>query len=350
LTLFPAIANAQAAEPLTFRERAHDFGIVIESAGPVSHEFTFTNTSPRPVKVVSVIASCGCTTPGWTKEPVAPGKTGTVQASFHPAGRPGYFNKTLTVVTDANAATLVLQLTGTVENDAATNNSEFTVATGSLRLKSKSFSMGPVYVNTEATVRDFPVFNAGDTPVKVLGVTAPDYIKVDILPPVLVAGQAGLVQFTYDGRKRNTYGFLSDNIQFSTDDSIEPVKSFTLFASLEDYFPTPSAEELKTAPIAMVAEPTIDAGHYPPGATLERSVTIYNRGKKELKIKALVGNCSCITAVADKKSLRAGDSTKIHIQFKPQTRGGTQQKAVNIYTNDPRTPVQTVSVSVFVNN
>lgn len=348
--LFPALALAQAVDPLTFRDRVHDFGQVVEANGPVSYDFAFTNTSPRPVTIVNVVASCGCTTPGWTKEPVAPGKTGIVKASFHPAGRPGYFNKTLTVVTDANAASLVLQLTGTVVGGTPAYVNEFPVTLGNMKLKSKSFAMGIVFANAAAAVKDFTVMNGGDVPLKFLGATAPDYIKVDFLPSSLEPGKLGLVQLTFDGTKRNTYGFISENIQLLTDDPKEPQKSITVFASLEDYYPPLTADDIKTAPLAMLAEQTIDAGQYPPGATLERSVALYNRGKKELKIKALVGNCSCITAVADKKALKAGDSTQIRIQFKPQTRGGTQQKAVNIYTNDPRTPVQTVSVSVFINN
>ena len=42
-------------------------------------------------------ASCGCTSPSYTKQPVAPGETGTVTVTFNPAGRPGRFTKTLMV-------------------------------------------------------------------------------------------------------------------------------------------------------------------------------------------------------------------------------------------------------------
>src|SRR5262245_39885730 len=60
---------AQQAEPLLFNEKIHDFGTIREDAGPADFEFTFTNNSGLAVTVVSVQASCGCTTPGWTKEP-----------------------------------------------------------------------------------------------------------------------------------------------------------------------------------------------------------------------------------------------------------------------------------------
>ena len=97
LTVLTVSLFAQVAKPLQFREESFDFGSVKENGGPVMHEFNFTNNSGRHVKVLTVQASCGCTTPAWTKEPIAPGKTGFIQASFNPKGRPGYFNKSLTI-------------------------------------------------------------------------------------------------------------------------------------------------------------------------------------------------------------------------------------------------------------
>src|SRR6478609_4407963 len=83
--------TAQQVEPLIFREKSFNFGQITEDGGNADHEFVFTNTSPRPVSILSVQASCGCTTSGWTKQPIAPGKTGSISASFDPKGRPGYF-------------------------------------------------------------------------------------------------------------------------------------------------------------------------------------------------------------------------------------------------------------------
>ena len=78
------IGHAQLAEPLFFNEKIHDFGEVVETTGPVDFEFTFTNNAARPVKIISVQASCGCTTPGWSTDPVAVGSKGFIKASFDP--------------------------------------------------------------------------------------------------------------------------------------------------------------------------------------------------------------------------------------------------------------------------
>ncbi len=108
VVLMANLSRAQTLEPLIFREKIYDFGEIQESRGNADHEFVFTNNAGRPVKILNVAASCGCTTPGWSKDAVAVGKTGFIKASFDPKGRPGYFNKTLTVLTDLDPNPMVL--------------------------------------------------------------------------------------------------------------------------------------------------------------------------------------------------------------------------------------------------
>src|SRR5690349_3592189 len=94
LTSLPAVA--QQAPQLQFGEETYNFGTIGELKGPVVHEFVFTNNSSRPVKILKVQASCGCTTPAWSKEIVKPGGQGFIQARYDPKGRPGFFTKSLT--------------------------------------------------------------------------------------------------------------------------------------------------------------------------------------------------------------------------------------------------------------
>ncbi len=347
--LAPLSLTAQSTEPLVFREKAYDFGSIEEVNGNVDHEFVFTNRSSRPIRIVTVNPSCGCTTPGWTKEPVAPGKTGFVKVSFDPKGRPGYFNKTLNVVIDAEPPTIVLQIKGNVTRLVAGGDKEFPVAMGSMRLKSKTFSMGTAYLNLEPALKIFPFMNGGNKPLKLSATQRPTYVTIELPPQPIEPGHEGYIKIYYDAKERGTFGFANDNITITTNDAVEPTKSISLFATIEEYYPTPTAEELSTAPQAVLTETSLDFGQFPSGTSLERRVTLVNKGKKELLIKAIQGNCPCIKAEAFKKSLRSGDSTQIKILFTPQTRGGTQQKAVTIYTNDPRNPVQLVSVSAVVN-
>ena len=109
----PAAATTTLTpENVAFKSDTYDFGSIEE--GPAAeHVFVFTNTGKEPLVIQRVQPSCGCTTPDWTKEPVAPGKTGMIKASYGTQGRPGHFEKTMTVFT--NAGTKMVTFKGSVE-------------------------------------------------------------------------------------------------------------------------------------------------------------------------------------------------------------------------------------------
>jgi hypothetical protein len=107
-----AAVAAQNPDAIKFESEVHDFGTVPE--GPAAeYEFKFTNTGKEPIVIQRAQPSCGCTTPSWSKDPVLPGKTGAIKASYGTQGRPNSFNKTITVFT--NVGTKVLTIKGNVE-------------------------------------------------------------------------------------------------------------------------------------------------------------------------------------------------------------------------------------------
>jgi hypothetical protein len=108
----PSDASSQNAENMKFVSEVHDFGTIPE--GPnAEYEFVFKNTGKEPIIIQRAQASCGCTTPSWTKDPILPGKTGSLKASYGTQGRPNAFTKTITVV--SNVGTKVLTIKGNVE-------------------------------------------------------------------------------------------------------------------------------------------------------------------------------------------------------------------------------------------
>lgn len=103
---------ALAQGKLKFKEETREFG-KIQQGKPVTHEFVFTNTGNAPVVISNATATCGCTTPEWSKEPILPGKTGIVKATFNAAVM-GQFNKPVTVYTNAETPTVTVYLKGEV--------------------------------------------------------------------------------------------------------------------------------------------------------------------------------------------------------------------------------------------
>lgn len=118
MLLFVGMVTLQAQsikQPIpVFGKTVHDFGKINESAGNASCVFTFTNKGSAPLLLQSVTASCGCTTPEYTKEPVLPGKQGSIKVIYAAAGRPGVFNKEITIHTNVPDTTYKLTIKGEV--------------------------------------------------------------------------------------------------------------------------------------------------------------------------------------------------------------------------------------------
>lgn len=110
-----SFANAQSKDSAEFKfegSETFDFGEIPQGV-PATHEFVFTNIGKTPLVISMVDKSCGCTTPKWTTEPVLPGKSGMVSATYNAAGV-GEFMKTVTIHSNAKQQNKVLYIKGKV--------------------------------------------------------------------------------------------------------------------------------------------------------------------------------------------------------------------------------------------
>ncbi|MCH5242268.1 MAG: DUF1573 domain-containing protein [Muribaculaceae bacterium] len=115
MAVFVAVYAADKTKgQIKFEETTYDFGNIREDGGKVSHEFTFTNEGSDPLKITSAKAECGCTTPEYPKEEIAPGETGIIKVTYNPLGRPGGFTKVITVRCTGNPGKVNLKIRGTV--------------------------------------------------------------------------------------------------------------------------------------------------------------------------------------------------------------------------------------------
>jgi hypothetical protein len=91
--------KAEEPKVLEWKKETHDFGNVTEGT-KAKYTFTFTNKGTEPAVITSATASCGCTVPSYSKEPVMAGKEGTITAIFDSSGKNGNQTKTITIVTN----------------------------------------------------------------------------------------------------------------------------------------------------------------------------------------------------------------------------------------------------------
>jgi len=97
---------------IAFNKTVHDYGTV-EQGGNGICEFEFTNTGKIPLTLLNVQASCGCTVPQWSKEPVIPGAKGKITVKYNTNGI-GKFQKTVHVFSNAKSNPSMLTIKGEV--------------------------------------------------------------------------------------------------------------------------------------------------------------------------------------------------------------------------------------------
>ena len=136
LSLMAASMSMQAAEPqkttvnvaktqtektaeIKFETLTHDFGTFSADDPVVKCVFKFTNVGEAPLIIHQAIASCGCTVPTYTKEPVKPGESGQIEVTYNGKGKfPGRFTKNITVRTNGKeTATVRLTISGEMKEE-----------------------------------------------------------------------------------------------------------------------------------------------------------------------------------------------------------------------------------------
>lgn len=109
-------AKSGGVSKIQMPTKVFDFGVVKEKGGPVVHEFEFTNVGDGNLLILKATAECGCTRPEYLEKPIAPGKKGKIKVTYNPAGRPGAFDKVVTITTNGQPRKVRVKIRGTVAN------------------------------------------------------------------------------------------------------------------------------------------------------------------------------------------------------------------------------------------
>lgn len=116
ISLIAQTKKDDAPKPvISFEKLSHDFGKVYDGKS-VSYEFVFVNTGKVPLILTNVQPSCGCTTPEWPREPIMPGQKGRIKAIYTAGTFRGAFNKSISVVSNAEQSPVQLIIKGSSED------------------------------------------------------------------------------------------------------------------------------------------------------------------------------------------------------------------------------------------
>jgi hypothetical protein len=338
LLIFGATCFAQYAQTkMQLSVTEHDFGTFKEEAGRQTFDFIVTNTGTDPLVIQNVVASCGCTTPEWTKQPIPAGATGKITAIYDPKDRPGTFNKTLSVYSNSKPEVVTLVIKGEVTPHEKTIEELFTFPVGAIRFESNHLAFTNVK-KTEKKIRVMQLVNTSAAPVKIEFDGLPVYLTLKANPETLKPGQKGLVEGSYDATKNVGWGNVSDMIKIKLNGIPQENVFYYVSANLVEDFSSLSKEQLANAPVFKVASTTFDLGKIKGSTQNDVEFKFTNEGKSDLVIRHIRATCGC-TAIQQGNQgtgVKPGESSSIKATFNSGSYNGKVTKAIYVYTNDPK--------------
>lgn len=341
LLLFTLSALAQKPV-ISFPVKEYNFGEINEQDGKVTHVFEFTNTGTTTLVIQRVQASCGCTTPDWSKNPIEPGKKGTITATYDPQGRPGTFTKTVTVASNASNEMEVLTIKGVVigrqqpQQQQATNT--LPLQMGALRYSSKIIQINNV-IKGKVQTRTMSIKNTSDSEMKVEIANLPSYMTAVVTPSVLKAGQDGRIDFTFNSTKTTTWGPMNEELFLVINGKkiLTDEYKVTMFSNIVEDFSKQSIDEKRNSPILEIKSPNIYLGEITKGQKVRGKIMLKNNGKNSLEIRRIVNNNVEVLIHPMVMSVKGGKTGELKVDINTNNSAkGEYKRIITMQTNDPQ--------------
>lgn len=342
----PAMAQIRFGGIVTVDKTVHDWGDVTVKDGPLDCSFTVTNISDEPVMIRSVASSCGCTGVKWTVGQIAPGQSGTIEATYSNDEGPYAFDKTLTVSFVGVRKPLILHLRGVVHPKKLPLKETYPVQFGALGFREAEMKVGNLSQGEQKSVQ-IRVANIGKKEITV---------SFDCVSPFLsftpselkIAGNSTAILGVTVSADRSMWG---RNLYYATPvvDGVRQDGRIAFAAVTRENFDGWSEKQLASAPSAQY-DGSFAADPVEAGTPIRASFQITNGGKTPLTIYRIDYNTFKITPLKTVNSIKAG--SKAVLEFEMDTVGmkpdGDNLGIITLYTNDPHHSLIHLYIDVII--
>ncbi len=348
LSIFALSAQRQQnTSALIFEEKEWDFGRIEEAAGPVSHTFTFKNSSAQPVVIERVVTSCGCTTPQYSRQPVRPDSESTITITYDPDGRPGRFSREVTIITGGGKNRNTITIKGVVNPRPRSLADDYPYAFGH-GLRGETSHQGFGYV-AQGSTKSVTVDIANDSAEAVqLGYEweARSGLLHVALPQSLGPQERGQITLTYDLSAAEHYGELSDRVRLTINGQRATV-ALSASGTGIDKFPE-NIRGVKCASFGL--SPSFHSfGRVRKGEQLSTTITIVNQGDADLVIRAVEPRKHVKTDLKAGTVVPARGEHKFNVELVvADGEGGDLFGTMTIVANDPERPMREIRLSADV--
>ena len=326
-----------------FDKLVHDFGDISATDGPQSCTFTLTNTGQEPIVIFEVVSTCGCTNVEWTREPLQPGQSGSISATYKNEDGPTAFDKTLTVYISGIKKPVVLRLRGVVHEQKKSLSELYgEQQLGAFGIKDRHLKTSNLRQG-QSTSETVYVANLSKSPIKIGFTGVAPQLKLDVDPNPIPAQSIATLSFTVTSDPA-LYG---KNIYEATPvidgkKAIAPLQVTTW--TLAD-FSTAGPEERENGPIPVFEASTFNFDVVEAGKAVEAVFTCRNTGASPFHVYKIDTENPALYVLEPLPDLEPGN--KGSVRFKLDTSRlpkGETVIMISLTTNSPLRPL----INLFV--
>ena len=286
--------GVQVAEVVEFDKTVHDFGDISIDDGPQTCVFTVKNVGKEPIAIYEVVTSCGCTDAQWTREPIQPGKTGSITGTYKNEDGPVPFDKTLTVYIAGVGKPVILRMRGLVHEKKKPISELFgAVKLGQMGLKSLNYKVSNV-LQEESSSDEVKIANLGKQPMKVAFTDVSPNLTVEVVPATVPAGETAALRFSVKADP----ALWGKHVYSATPviNGAKASKPITVTALTRGNFASWTPEQRKNAAQCIFDESTVSFDTANAGAKVKGTFTFTNKGKSPLKFYSIDADTDGVTA------------------------------------------------------
>lgn len=335
------------AQPRFVAER--DITKVGELQFQVPKTFTlgFINKGDKPLKILNVQPSCGCTTAEYSQAEIAPNERGEIKVTFD-AKMLGTFYKDFEIHTNAGQEPVYMALQGIVVKEVKDYSADFPIDLGNVRLISN-------YVEFDDVNRgDYPeqiirVMNTDRTAYKPELMHLPPYLTAICEPENIPGGKAGIIRLRLDSKKLFQLGLNQTSVYLARymGDKVSEENEIVVSAVLLPDFSNLTADQLDQAPELTLSEEELDFGSMGDKRKLTRKLVITNTGKSTLNIRQVQVFNRSLSVSLGNRTLAPGKSTKLKVTVNAKhMKKAKARPRVLLISDDPKHPKTIVNVHV----
>lgn len=356
LSLFIFISSLQVSVAqnvfggiVSFDKMEHDYGDVLVTDKDLECTFTVKNISDKPIAIHSVITSCGCAEPFWTKSPLKPGECGKIKIIYNNDQGPYPFMKNITVYISGLKKPVMLKIKGKAYEKPKSLEELYPLRYGSLGFKSQIYATGHIAQGLSGSVKiDVSNLTSRDTEIDFADMDSG--ISIEMEDKKIPAGTTRTFTCTLNtaetaekmwGEHYFTFSILNNGKKYK--------EAIFIVSSIYDNFTSMTNQERRDAALPKFDLSSKDFGKVKKGDILEFDYGFRNIGKTPFVMHNATPYISGepVDFVSVDYGAPVAGNEKGNVHVKVDTSGqpeGSNMIIVNIITNSPTRPL----VNLFI--